>query len=258
MRDATRRDEETRSLIIGFEEPELYLHPNAINKIKDTIYRLAENPNNQIICTTHSPYMIDISRRPRQILNNLSLMQLDCDGLQGESIAVKPFNVTDEFRNLQSDDKDYVKMLLRVDDAISKSFFVKNVLVVEGDTEQIAINETLPFLPQAIASRILSDWHVIRARGKASIIPLIKHLKAMAINVYVIHDGDYGTEGAEKFNPFIRSALNNDSHLVVLDKCVEDALGYPVKPMISLYMHTRLYETIGLAGLISVRIGKLV
>ena len=229
MRDAKRRDEETRSLIIGFEEPELYLHPNAINKIKDTIYRLAENPNNQIICTTHSPYMIDISRRPRQILNNLSLMQLDCDGLQGESIAVKPFNVTDEFRNLQSDDKDYVKMLLRVDDAISKSFFVKNVLVVEGDTEQIAINETLPFLPQAIASRILSDWHVIRARGKASIIPLIKYLKAMAINVYVIHDGDYGTEGAEKFNPFIRSALNNDSHLVVLDKCVEDALGYPVK-----------------------------
>lgn len=229
MRDARRRDEETRSLIIGFEEPELYLHPNAINKIKDTIYRLAENPNNQIICTTHSPYMIDISRRPRQILNNLSLMQLDCDGLQGESIAVKPFNVTDEFRNLQSDDKDYVKMLLRVDDAISKSFFVKNVLVVEGDTEQIAINETLPFLPPAIASRILSDWHIIRARGKASIIPLIKYLKAMAINVYVIHDGDYGTEGAEKFNPFIRSALNNDSHLVVLDKCVEDALGYPVK-----------------------------
>ena len=74
MRDARRRDEETRSLIIGFEEPELYLHPNAINKIKDTIYRLAENPNNQIICTTHSPYMIDISRRPRQILNNLSFI----------------------------------------------------------------------------------------------------------------------------------------------------------------------------------------
>ena len=96
MRDARRRDEETRSLIIGFEEPELYLHPNAINKIKDTIYRLAENTNNQIICTTHSPYMIDISRRPRQILNNLSLMQLDCDGLQGESIAVKPFNTVFE------------------------------------------------------------------------------------------------------------------------------------------------------------------
>ena len=110
MRDAKRRAEETRSLIIGFEEPELYLHPNAISKIKDTIYRLAENQNNQIICTTHSPYMIDISRRPRQILNNLSFMYLDCDGLRGESITVKPFNVTDEFRNLQSDDKDYVKM----------------------------------------------------------------------------------------------------------------------------------------------------
>ena len=226
MRDAKRRPEEARSLIIGFEEPELYLHPNAISKIKDTIYRLAENPNNQIICTTHSPYMIDISRRPRQILNNLSLMYMDCDGLQGESITVKPFNVTDEFRNLQSGDKDYVKMLLRVDDAISKSFFVKNVLIVEGDTEQIVLNETLPFLPQTITSRIVSDWHIIRARGKAAIIPLIKYLKAMAINVYVIHDGDYGTEGAEKFNIIIKNALDNDCHLVVLDKCIEDALGY--------------------------------
>ena len=229
MRDAKRHEEETRSLIIGFEEPELYLHPNAISKIKDTIYRLAENPNNQIICTTHSPYMIDISRRPRQILNNLSLMYLDWDGLQGESITVKPFNVTDEFRNLQSGDKDYVKMLLRVDDAIAKSFFVKNVLIVEGDTEQIVINETLPFLPPTVASRIVSDWHIIRARGRAAIIPLIKYLKAMAINIYVIHDGDYGTEGAEKFNPHIKNALDNDSHLVVLDKCVEDALGYPAK-----------------------------
>lgn len=178
------------------------------------------------------------------------------DGLQGESIAVKPFNVTDEFRNLKSDDKDYIKMLLRVDDAISKSFFVKNVLIVQGDTEQVAINETLLFLPPTISSRIMSDWHIIRARGKAAIIPLIKYLKAMSINIYVIHDGDYGIEGAEKFNIHIKDALDNDSHLVVLDKCVEDALGYPAKSSDKPLHTIHLFGIIGLVGLTLVRIGE--
>lgn len=175
----------------------------------------------------------DSSENYRQAQHYLDLLQAEMNPENPEteiSKMMKDLNgVTDEFRNLQSGDKDYVKMLLRVDDAIAKSFFVKNVLIVEGDTEQIVINETLPFLPPTVASRIVSDWHIIRARGKAAIIPLIKYLKAMAINIYVIHDGDYGTEGAEKFNPHIKNALDNDSHLVVLDKCVEDALGYPAK-----------------------------
>lgn len=50
----------------------------------------------------------------------------------------------------------------------------------------------------------------------------------MDIDVYVIHDGDYGTAGAEIFNEPIMLALNDNSHLVVLDKCIEDVLNYPV------------------------------
>ena len=51
-----RRDTaQDRQLIIGFEEPEIYLHPNAISKMRDTIYGLAETGNNQIVCTIHSP-----------------------------------------------------------------------------------------------------------------------------------------------------------------------------------------------------------
>lgn len=106
---------------------------------------------------------------------------------------------------------------------------IYHILIVEGDTEQIVLNETLPFLPQKLQSVILSEWHIIRARGKAAIIPLIKYLKTMGIDIYIMHDGDYGTNGAEKFNEPIRIALNNDSHIVVLDKCIEDVLGYAVQ-----------------------------
>lgn len=42
-----------------------------------------------------------------------------------------------EFQKLQVVDKSYVKMLLKMDDYISRVFFSKNVLIVEGDTEDI-------------------------------------------------------------------------------------------------------------------------
>ena len=226
IRDAKKEKDGSRSLIIGFEEPEIYLHPNAISKIKDTIYRLAENNENQIVCTTHSPFMIDLSRKPRQILNCLAIGYDYADDIRGEKISVKAFNVTEAFKKLQDENKDYVKMLLRVDDAIAKSFFVKHVLIVEGDTEQIVLNETMPLLPHELESTILSDWHIVRARGKAAIIPLIKYFNAMGIDAYIMHDGDYGTDGAEKFNEPIRMALDNDAKLVVLNKCIEDVLGY--------------------------------
>ncbi|MBF0235296.1 MAG: ATP-binding protein, partial [Desulfamplus sp.] len=49
--------DEQRGLIIGFEEPEIYLHPSAANQLRDTIYELS-NGSSQIVVTTHSPYLV--------------------------------------------------------------------------------------------------------------------------------------------------------------------------------------------------------
>lgn len=229
LRDNRKVDSGSRPLIIGFEEPEIYLHPNAINKMRDTIYNLAENGNNQIVCTTHSPFMIDISKKPTQVLNNFwTVTKHDIlDGEQVEVVELMPFNVTDEYKKLQGISKDYIKMILKIDEAVAKCFFVKKVLIIEGDTEQVVITETLNRMPATLKTNILSDWHIVRARGKAAIIALIKYLKSMSINIYVMHDGDFGVAGAEKFNEPIKSALNNDTQLVVLQNCIEDVLGYP-------------------------------
>ena len=219
LRD-NRKDE------IGFEEPEIYLHPNAINKMRDTIYSLAETGKNQIVCTTHSPYMIDVSKKPKQTLNSLFLKKSVVCESKIETVGSVPFNITKEFLELQEDEKNYIKMLLRIEDSIAKSFFVKNVLIVEGDTEQLVLSETINRMPLKIQSDILSEWYILRARGKAAIIPLIKYLKAMHINIYVMHDKDKNTPGAVVFNEPIRQALNDDTRLFVLENCVEDVLGY--------------------------------
>ncbi len=227
LRDNRKDTISDRQLIIGFEEPEIYLHPNAISKMRDTIYSLAETGNNQIVCTTHSPYMIDVSKKPKQTLNSLFLKNVKLDECNALTVGSIPFNITKEFLELQEDEKDYIKMLLRVEDAIAKSFFVKKVLIVEGDTEQVVLSETISKMPSKIQSEILSEWYILRARGKAAIIPLIKYLKAMCIDIYVMHDKDENTPGAVVFNEPIKQALSNDEHLFVLENCVEDVLGYP-------------------------------
>lgn len=224
LRDNKKDITQERQLIIGFEEPEIYLHPNAISKMRDIIYSLAESGNNQIVCTTHSPYMIDLSKKPKQTLNRLSLIKLE----ESTALTVKSdaFNITKEFLKLQEDDKNYIKMLLRVEDSIAKCFFVKKVLIIEGDTEQVVLSETISKLPINLRNEILSDWYILRARGKAAIIPLIKYLRAMHIDIYVMHDKDADTQGAVIFNEPIRQALDYDDHLFVLENCVEDVLGY--------------------------------
>lgn len=226
LRDNRRESSTDRHLIIGFEEPEIYLHPNAISKMRDTIYSLAETGKNQIICTTHSPFMIDISKKPNQILNTLFEYSIEEDEKKIIKVECTPFNVTKEFLELLDNDKSYIKMLLRVEDSISKCFFVKNVLVVEGDTEKIVLEEAISKLPKEIKSHVQADWYILRARGKAAIISIIKYLKAMNINVFVMHDKDENKDGAKKFNEPIRNALGNDEKLVVLENCIEDVLGY--------------------------------
>ena len=226
LRDNKKDITQERQLIIGFEEPEIYLHPNAISKMRDTIYSLAESGNNQIVCTTHSPYMIDLNKKPKQTLNRLSLITCSLEESIALTVESIPFNITKEFLKLQEDDKNYIKMLLRVEDAIAKCFFVKKVLIIEGDTEQVVLSETISKLPASLKNEILSDWYILRARGKAAIVPLIKYLKAMHIDIYIMHDKDENTPGAVVFNEPIRQALDNDSHLFVLENCVEDMLGY--------------------------------
>jgi len=227
-----RNGNDARGLIIGFEEPEIYLHPSAANQMRDLIYDLS-NQNSQIVATTHSPYLIDLSRKPKQVLNRFQY--------EKGNTTVLPFSVSEEFVKLQSNDKDQVKMLIKLDDHVSRIFFTRRVLVVEGDTEEVVVKEAIRRMPAEMKSLILSGSEIIKARGKASIIGLVKYLNALNVDFFVIHDRDKGTEGAEKFNEPIRAAVGNDERLTLLEECIEDFLGYPVpgseKPF-NAYKHT--------------------
>ena len=213
-----KEDEHARTLIVCFEEPEIYLHPSAANQMRDTIYDLS-GTGSQIVATTHSPFIIDLSRKPKQILNNISITD--------DGIDVNPFNVSDAYKQLEDDDKTHVKMLLRIDEHIARVFFTKHVVVIEGDTEEILISETLKKLPREKYLKIVSDFEFVKARGKASIIGLSKYLISMGITPIVAHDRDQGNKGAEKFNQPITDAVAGNGKVIQMHENVEDEVGYP-------------------------------
>ncbi len=231
-----REDDHVRSLIVCFEEPEIYLHPSAANQMRDTIYELSGHES-QIVATTHSPFIIDLARKPKQILNSLR-----CDA---NGITASPFNVTGAYLALEDDAKAHVKMLLRVDDHVARVFFTKHIIIIEGDTEEVVIKETLKRLPKERYLKIVSDFEIVKARGKASIIGLVKYLVAMGIAPIVVHDRDNGIAGAEVFNQPIADALAGGGKIVQMQENIEDEMGYSApsseKPF-KAYQHTQTWS----------------
>ncbi|MDR1207070.1 MAG: AAA family ATPase [Rickettsiales bacterium] len=218
-------DKVRKDLIIAFEEPELYLHPHAAYLMKEVIYGLSESKGRQIVCPTHSPYMIDLSKQKPQVLNKLSLTQ---DDQNIESVSAQPFNITKSYTDLIDDEKAYLKMLLKIDDEVAKIFFSKKILIIEGDTEDIVFKQSIGLLnSEEQRNKIMADWTILKARGKPVIISIIKYLKAMGFNdITVMHDEDADKPGAVKFNQPIKDALANDANLIVLPNAIEGVLGY--------------------------------
>lgn len=219
QREEQIADNLSRGIIIGFEEPELFLHPNAAEKMRDIIYELASD-SNQIVATTHSPYMIDLSKGNRQTLN--SFRNTDHD-----FVSVTTFNLTDAFKEIVEDDRMRVKMIQKIDNYVARVFFAQKVIIVEGDTEDIVFKHTINVMPTEIKKAIKENYQVIKATGKATMISFIKYLKALNVNLFVVHDEDSGTAGAAKMNAPILAALDGDtSKRIMMHNCVEEELGY--------------------------------
>ncbi|MGR2668651.1 ATP-dependent nuclease [Vibrio campbellii] len=217
VRDFFNKNAQTkRHTIFCFEEPELFLHPAAANQMRDALYDLA-GEHCQIVATTHSPYMVNLGTDKSVSLTKFKL--------EDTFSTTNTFNLTGAFEALQGDEKQNLKMLLKVDDYISRMFFTNKSIFVEGDTEEVVVRETIKRLEKTDKAQVIGNCEFLRARGKAVMISLGKYLNALDINYIFMHDRDKGTAKAESINQPILE-VTGEERRVMINECIEDLLGY--------------------------------
>lgn len=165
-----------RPHLLLIDEPEICLHPNAIRDACAVLYDLPISGNWQVMCTTHSPIFIDFSR------DNTTIVKVEkiVDGTIKGTTVFRPDKV-----QLDEDDKRNLKLLNMCDPYVAEFFFGGKVIVVEGDTEYTAFNYIKTNSPEKYR-----NVHIIRARGKATIVSLIKILNHFGSSYAILHDSD--------------------------------------------------------------------
>lgn len=180
-----------RPHLLLIDEPEMCLHPSAIRDASNALYNLPASGNWQVMITSHSPIFIDLSK------DNTTVIRVDKDAggdVRGTTVF-RPEKV-----KLDEDDKQNLKLLNICDPYVAEFFFGGKNVVVEGDTEYTAFNYIRSLYPNEYR-----DVHIIRARGKATIVSIVKILNHFGANYSVLHDSDKPTyldsKQQEKNNP---------------------------------------------------------
>lgn len=164
----------SKDFIILFEEPEVYLHPKAIRLLRNVLYELCSNSPFQIICASHSPGLIDISK-PHTTLVRM---------LRDENGVTNLHQVGENLFASSQAVKDKVQMINRFDPNICESFFADEVILVEGDTEAIVVREILE------RKFPCKDIFVVNTGSKNNIPFFQKIFNHFCIKQHIIHDSD--------------------------------------------------------------------
>ncbi|MGR3064591.1 AAA family ATPase [Vibrio vulnificus] len=187
-----------KEFIILFEEPELYLHPKRIRLLKDTLYSLCHMSKFQILCASHNPQLIDLSK-PHTTLARLTV---------NTDKSTNIHQVGDDVFESQGENRDRILMLNRFNPHVCETFFADEVVLVEGDTEAIVVRQLLhEHYPE-------KDIFVLNTGTKNNMPFFIRVLTHFKIKQHVIHDSDrralYDKQNKirlkKNFTPMINSA----------------------------------------------------
>lgn len=176
---------EDRPHVLLLNEPEICLHPSAVRDARNTLYKLPETGNWQVMVTSHSPIFIDISKDNTTIVR----VEKDITGKVSSETVFRP-----DSAQLTNEEKLQLKLLNIFDPYFAEFFFAKHIIVVEGDTEYSAFRYLLE-------EQNNSSVHVLRARGKAPIATIIKILNHFKSSYSVLHDSDAPKTNEGKKNP---------------------------------------------------------
>ncbi|WP_322068204.1 ATP-dependent nuclease [Paraburkholderia bannensis] len=165
--------------LLLIDEPENALHPMAARAAQRHLYRLAESPDWQVLMTTHSPYFVN----PFEDHTTIVRLERTSDGADA---PIAPMTYRSDSITFEGDEKQRLQALQNIDPSFAEVFFGSYPILVEGDTEHAAFIAAIVEKQQELMDRAT----VIRARGKAILVPLVKVLRHFKIDFGVVHDCD--------------------------------------------------------------------
>ncbi len=170
--------------ILLIDEPELYLHPQAIEVLRDALKTLS-NQGYQVIFTTHSPFMITST----DVQNTILIRKSDHVGTH------KRNSLRTAISKVAASYPSQLAILFSLSNS-SNILFAEKVILAEGKTE----NRLLPKIIQKITGQTLGlhKTALVPLDGSGNIAKTIEVLSAMAIPTKAIVDLDYALREGER------------------------------------------------------------
>ncbi|MBN1332066.1 AAA family ATPase [Candidatus Dojkabacteria bacterium] len=205
----------SKSAYYIFEEPELYLHPQAQRELYDSLVELS-TAENQIILCTHSSSFLSLEKYK-------SICIVRKSSLAEGTIA---FQCTE---NLFSDNqKQAFNMAYWINPDRSELFFAKKVLLVEGATDKTII----PYLADYL-NVFRYDYTVIDCGSKTAMPSYIQLLNKFSVPYIVVYDRDHqdgklpdAIAVADRNSQSIEQAINSSfGKSIIFENDIEEELG---------------------------------
>lgn len=165
--------------LLLIDEPENALHPMAARAAQRHLYKLAASPDWQVLMTTHSPYFVN------PFEDHTTIVRLERKDNNDDS-PISPKTYRSDNVVFEGNEKQRLQALQHIDPSFAEVFFGSYPVLVEGDTEHAAFMASIIERQHELMDKIT----VIRARGKAILLPLIKVMKHFKISFGIVHDCD--------------------------------------------------------------------
>jgi hypothetical protein len=179
-----------RGYLLLFEEPELFLHPDAQKILFDALGVFSKK--NHVVVTTHSPLFLG----PDATATFVRLSKTK------EAGVPKPFTKACQVELSGISPRDEFQIICFENN--NAAFFAKRIVLVEGDSDLIA----LPHIAETLAA----EWNCrscsvtfVRVSGKGSIARYRSFFARFEVPVFVIADLDTVDDGFEKLDPTERA-----------------------------------------------------
>lgn len=173
----------TSNTILLIDEPELYLHPQAIEVLRDALKTLS-NQGYQVVFTTHSPFMIT----SKDVENTILIRKNDTVGTH------KRNSLRTAIATVAAVHPSQLAIIFSLSNS-SNILFAEKVILAEGKTE----NRLLPKIIQKVTGQTLGlhKTALVPIDGSGSTRKTMEVLSAMAIPSKAIVDLDYALKEGE-------------------------------------------------------------